>query len=188
MATPLSDNCQAYRLDASGKVVGVNLDAYANPKTKYKLHSVALRDEYAAQGQTIARVTVLGQDKVQTQAKVALLWPYEGHLQEFPYSAVKDVFTPMEHMVMNGYAPPNPGPLAIAVMGDDGKVDSDVIAGLGLPFGHHVSYEIVFIERTARQIIDPSEPEQEEAIPRDAVRAALIAIRQGIDSIIDALN
>jgi len=186
----LDTNCTQNMMDGSGKVVGVSLSHFALPDSKYRLARCSLRDEYAAQGQTIARVTAIDKHGVPQRGRVALLWPYNGNT-DFGHSAVTNDVTPIEHMISNAYTPPNVGPLAIAILDDDGFA-SDVVAGLGLPYGHHVSFDIVFQERGAD--VDPTDDLDDDehndlpVVPQEDILAALIAIRNGVDSIIDALE
>jgi hypothetical protein len=144
-------------VDADGKVVGVELDWLPVPEARYRLVRVRLLDEYEAQGKTVARVSVRDQEGRQVQEQVGLGFPYDGTISFkhviWPGGAEQ---MPVEHMIVNGYVPPNRGPLGIGVYDGQGRLISDVVGGLGLPLNHHVSYEVVFVER-GEEIPDETE-------------------------------
>lgn len=152
--TGLAANCQGFKLDSSGKVVGVQLGVYAVAGSRYEVYSVRLRDEYEAQGNTVARCQVLDRNGISTGQSVRMAWPWNGGTS-FGDSALPG--NPSnEHFVSNKYWPPNVGPLCLYV-GMHNLPESDIVFGLGLPMGHHVSYDIVFRERGAvvQPPIDP---------------------------------
>lgn len=151
----LAENCQAFRVDAAGKVVGVQLGIYAIAGSRYEVYSVRLRDEYEAQGNTVARCQVLDRNGVSTGQAVRMAWPWNGG-PDFSGSALPG--NPAnEHFISNKYFPPNVGPLCVYV-GAHNQPESDIVFGLGLPLGHHVSFDIIFRERGAvvlPPVIDP---------------------------------
>lgn len=140
MGNPLHENCQAFRTDSNGKVIGVQLGITTVPGAQYEVYSVRLRDEIEAVGQTIAVCSVLDANGVNTGIQVRMAWPGKG--PAFESSALPG--NPNNtHMITNGYNPPNQGPLALHV-GNHNAPISDIVYGLGLPFNRHVSYDVVF--------------------------------------------
>ncbi len=145
MATdPRAENCRAVAVDGAGKVTGVELRVVAQPGAKFELVRVELIDEAAAQGNTVATCVVLDANGVQTADTVYLAWP-------FP--ALGNVLRPGnpngQHMITNGYNPPDIGPLALYVGDGAGKPISDIIGGLGLPWKRHVCFRATWRERSS---------------------------------------
>ena len=155
MSDPRADNCKAYREDATGKVVGVELGIASVANSRYAVYSVRLRDEYQAQGNTVARCQVLDKNGVNTGIAVRMAWPGQG--PTFQASALPG--NPSnEHFVPNKYWPPDKGPLAFFVGGHNAPI-SDIVYGVGLPKGHHVSFDIIFRERGSTTTPDkPTDP------------------------------
>lgn len=156
MANGLADNCQAYRKDGTGKIVGVQLGIGIVSGARYEVYSVRLRDEYEAQGQTVARCKVVDRNGIDTGIAVRMAWPGQG--PTFQASALPG--NPSnEHPVVNKFWPPSQGPLAFFV-GDHNKPQSDIVYGIGLPEGHHVSYDVIFRYRGAivQPPVDPEVP------------------------------
>jgi len=152
MGNPLNANCQGFALDSNGKVVGVRLTYFPDASAQFELISCALIDERAAQGTTIATVEVLDKNNITTYVRCALCYPWDTWAvgAKFQNALLPgNAHVPYEHVITNGYNPPNRGPLAIAIINANGNVISDVIAGLGLPLNRHVGYHIVFRERGA---------------------------------------
>lgn len=143
MADPRNQNCKQFATDGGGRVIGVELDVREQLNSKYYCKSVQLIDETRAQGQTVATVSVYDKTGFPVGDSVLLSWPWPNlTISAYPGNAK----IPAEHIISNKYFPPNKGPLAIYV-GDKGSPNSDIVGGLGLPNGHHVSYSIVFVER-----------------------------------------
>lgn len=161
----LEENCKGFQLDANGKVVGVQLGIYAVTGSRYEVYSVRLRNEYEAQGNTVARCQVLDKVGVNTGRSVRMAWPWNGGTS-FDGSALPG--NPSnEHFVSNKFFPPNLGPLCLYV-GAHNVPESDIVFGLGLPLGHHVSFDVVFRERGAVVIppIDPPAPDLADVLRR----------------------
>lgn len=162
MANPLNENCQAFRTDNSGKVVGVQLGITKVEGALYEVYSVRLRDEYEAVGQTIAACSVLDANGINTGLQVRMAWPGKGPM--FQDSGLPG--NPGNvHMITNGFNPPNLGPLALHVGGFNASI-SDIVYGLGLPFNRHVSFDVVFKVKGA-VIVDPTDPDEDEQLRKD---------------------
>jgi hypothetical protein len=150
MKDPRADNCRQFA-QANGKVTGVDLTYLPAATTTYELVKVSLVDEETAQGQIVATITVLDRDGLPAQVNCYLAWPW----QEWRFPARFENFAlpgnanvPYQHMITNKYDPAEQGPLAIFIGDKQGNVLSDVIGGLGLPAARHVSYQLVFRERS----------------------------------------
>lgn len=139
----LDPNCQAFKTDAAGKVVGVELGITKVENAKYEVYSVRLRDEYEAAGQTIAACRVLDTKGIDTGQQVRLTWP--GKQPPFDGSGLPGNPNNV-HVITNSYTPPALGPLALHVGGFNAPI-SDIVYGLGLPFNRHVSFDVIFIEK-----------------------------------------
>ncbi len=149
MANPLHENCQGFKVDAAGKVIGVQLGITKVEGALYEVYSVRLRDEYESVGQTIAACAVLDANGINTGIQVRMAWPGKGPM--FQDSGLPG--NPNNtHMITNGYNPPNQGPLALHVGGHNAPI-SDIVYGLGLPLNRHVSYDVVFKIKGA--VVDP---------------------------------
>lgn len=152
---PLAENCREFRTDSSGKVVGIKLGITPVVNSRYKIYSVRLRDEYEAQGNTVARCKVLDKNNVDTGVAVRMAWPGQG--PQFQESALPG--NPSnEHFVSNKFNPEHGvGPLALFV-GQHNQPQSDIVYGFGLPAGHHVSFDITFRERADDVVVPPTDP------------------------------
>lgn len=180
MANPLAQNCQGYRKDSTGKVVGVQLGIRSVPNSRYEVYSVRLRDEYEAQGNTVARCKVLDKNAVDTGIAVRMAWPGEG--PTFQSSALPG--NPSnEHFVPNKYWPPSLGPLALYV-GAHNQPESDIVYGIGLPEGHHVSFDVIFRERVATQ--PPVDPDP--TTPDSVTKAEFVAVADSLQKQVDELK
>ncbi len=139
---PRAENCRAVVVNGAGQVTGVELRYVAKPESKFELVRVELVDEAAAQGNTVATCVVLDANGVQTADTVYLAWP-------FP--ALGNVLRPGnpngQHMITNGYNPPDLGPLALFVGDASGAPISDIVGGLGLPWKRHVCFRATWRER-----------------------------------------
>lgn len=141
----LHPNCQEFKLDSSGRVVGVKLGITKVENAKYEVYSVRLRDEYEAAGQTAAACQVVDRAGINTGEQVRLTWP--GAQPPFEGSGLPG--NPNNtHIVTNGYNPPKLGPLAVHVGGFNAPI-SDIVYGLGLPNNRHVSFDVVFREKSS---------------------------------------
>lgn len=157
MTDPRAENCLGYA-ETNGKTTGVRLEFLPAPETKYELIRATLVDEVTAQGNIVATVQVLDKDNIAARVNCYLAWPWRGW--QFPQGFQDKLLPgnpnlPYQHMITNKYNPggfgpsAEPGPLAVYIGDSQGNVISDVIGGLGLPGGRHVSYDLVFRERTA---------------------------------------
>lgn len=152
---PLAENCRAFKTDASGKVIGIKLGITPVANSRYEVYSVRLRDEYEAQGNTVARCRVLDKNNVDTGVAVRMAWPGQG--PQFQESALPG--NPSnEHFISNKFNPDHGvGPLALFV-GQHNQPQSDIVYGLGLPAGHHVSFDITFRESAGDVVVPPTDP------------------------------
>ena len=149
MSDPRDENCKRFS-ESGGKVTGAHLTHVPRPGTKYELIKAALIDENAAQGTTIARVIVKDKDGIDAMVNCWMAWPWKGDVSHFEDRGLPGSANyPYQHVITNAFNPSQQGPLAIYIGDAHGTIDSDVIAGLGLPGGHHVGYHLVFRERTA---------------------------------------
>ena len=166
MTDPRAANCRQFSIDNAGLVTGVELDYRELPGGQFRLVKVELIDERAAQGNTVANCIVLDKDGNQAAAPVYLAWPWPNRtdwaLPGNPHG---------QHMITNGYAPPDSGPLMVYVGDAAGNPIGDVIGGLGLPHNRHVSYMTVWRERAAEPDPDP-EPEPAPALDVAVARIA----------------
>lgn len=173
---PLADNCRGYA-DDGGHVTGIELDFYSRPETEYELLKCELIDERSAHGETVAYVSVVDENNIPSQEPVWLAWPYDigGDLpSQFPHRLPPgNNHTPFEHMITNGFSPPDKGPLVIYVGHADGRYNSDVVAGFGLPYRHHVGFRL-FYRRRPSNVVSPSPmPEHHEQEPIPTAHSAL---------------
>lgn len=138
-----SENAKKFALDATGKVIGIELGITTVPNAKYEVYSVSLINEYDANGQTIASCKVIDKNGIETGEQVRLAWA--GKNIPFQDSALSGSGNNV-HVISNGFTPPNLGPLALHVGGFNAPT-SDIIYGFGLPFKHHVSFNVIFREK-----------------------------------------
>lgn len=164
MTNPLDPNCQAFQLDASGKVKGVELGITKIDGAKYEVHSVRLRNETEANGQTVAACAVYDALGFPTGEQVRLTWP--GKQPPFNGSGLPGNPNNV-HVIANGYTPPNQGPLALHVGGFNAPT-SDIVYGLGLPFNRHISFDVVFKEKS---IVVPPPPDDTDRQRLDKLEA-----------------
>lgn len=154
MTDPRAANCQGY-VENGGVVMGVLLDYVPLPSAKYELVRVELIDEATngIGGPTVAFFEVLTKDNIRTAEKVLLAWPWPDCTSNLPPG------TQGQHMITNGYTPPNRGPLGMYPVDAAGNVIGDKIGGLGLPHNHHVSYRATWRERGATPPPPPPDPD-----------------------------
>lgn len=140
---PRTANARAYQLDAAGRVVGVELVYDERPSTDYQLVQARLIDEASAGGNTVAKFAVVDCLGTPISENVYLAWPWPSmnHGASLPGNQNS------EHMITSPYTPPDIGPLAVYVGDSAGRINSDVIGGLGLPNKRHVSYYLAFRKR-----------------------------------------
>lgn len=144
MDDPRAENCKAFKIGTNNQVVGVELQYRELPSSRYKLALVELIDEATAQGNTVAKYTVMNEDGISVSEPVRLAWPWP----ELTTSALSG--NPHnEHVITNGYTPPDLGPLAMYVSDKNGEPISDIIGGLGLPYNRHICFNIVWIDRAS---------------------------------------
>lgn len=143
MANPLNENCQGFKVDGNGKVVGVQLGITKVLNAKYEVYRVRLRDEYEAGGQQVAACQVVDRDGISTGEQVRLTWPGK----DVPFEDSGLPGNPNNvHVISNPYSPPELGFLALHVGGFNAPI-SDIVYGLGLPDNRHISYDVVFKEK-----------------------------------------
>lgn len=138
---PRALNCRGLTQNPQGQITGVELRVVPRPNTCYELIRVELIDEPSAQGNTVATCAVLTTEGIQIAQPVSLAWPFPD-LTEFALPGNPN----NQHMITNGYAPPNLGPLALCIR-ENNIIISDIVGGLGLPWNRHVSYRATFQER-----------------------------------------
>lgn len=137
----IHNNTKKYS-QSNGLVTGVELLIEEIPNSKYKVKHLRLIDEVEAKGKTIAYC--------KSPSQLYLCWPYrKGHT-----SFENEVKIGSEAVISNGFNPPDYGWLAIKTE------NGDVVGGLGLPFKHHVSFEIEFEQRTITEPDKPSDLEK----------------------------
>ena len=151
----LAENCRTFRVDSAGKVTGVQLGIHPVPGTEYEVYAVRLLNEYEAQGNTVARCQVLDANGINTGVPVRMAWPWNGGTS-FAGSGLPGNSS-NEHFIPNKYFPPSLGPLCLYVGGHN-QPQSDIIFGLGLPMGHHVSFAVSFRKRSPVIVQPPIEP------------------------------
>lgn len=122
-----------------GKVLAVHLQVHVLPDKPYRVTDVKLIDENDAGGNHYARVL-----QTSGSERVALFMGYGGGLD---FDGHLDHAPGQEVIIDGDFNPPDLGPLAIALIDKDGNIISDVVASLGLPFRHHVCYEMTFDKR-----------------------------------------
>jgi len=137
---PRQGNARQHALSAAGLVTGVDVKVHVKPATRYKCVNVRLVDENEAAGQHIIQVRT---GNISRPLTIRLAYPYDGGADHF------DHYIPAgndknEFVLVNAFNPPAVGPLAIVILDEQGYINSDVVAGLGLPLGHHVSFVIQF--------------------------------------------
>jgi hypothetical protein len=173
MSDPRAENCRAFALNAAGKVIGVALEVNVRPLTPYRLVRVELIDEIAAQGNTVATCRVLDPDGLQLGDTVYLAWPWPD-VTEFARPGNPNG----QHMIASTYTPPVIGPLALCLRDAAGQIASDVVGGLGLPHGHHVSFIATWQLRTA--VLDP-EPTPDVSLD---LTAAVMRIADAVERLV----
>lgn len=178
----LAENCQGYRVDGNGKVIGVQLGIYAVAGSRYEVYSARLRDEYEANGNRGAYCQVLDKNGVKLGVPVRMAWPWNGG-PNFVDSALPG--NPNnDHPLSNGYIPPALGPLAFYIGGHNSPA-SDIVYGVGLPLNRHVSFDIIFRERGA-VVQPPIDPPTEPGDPGADVLARLTRLEKAMDVLVGA--
>lgn len=156
MSDPRAENCKQFGLSSDGKVIGVELGITKIPNAKYEIYRVSLIDENAANGQTVASCQVLDKNHVVTGEQVRLTWA--GKEPPFSDSGLSGSGNNV-HVIVNGYNPPSIGPLALHT-GAFNNPTSDIVYGLGLPYKHHVSYNVTFIEKSKDEVVPEAHDEE----------------------------
>lgn len=152
---PLDPNCQGFKTDAQGRITGIELGITKVENAKYEVYSVRMRDENEAAGQTIAVCSVLDLNGINTGQQVRLTWP--GATVPFQDSGLPGNANSV-HIITNGFSPPKLGPLALHVGGFNAPI-SDIVYGFGLPYNRHVSFDVVFREKSSGvPPVDPTDP------------------------------
>lgn len=142
--SPLALNCQAVAT-FGGLVTGVKLGITPVPGATYEVAKVELIPEALAGGQHVAKCFVYDKAGLPTAVKVKLAWAGPGPV----FEGMGESTLTGEHNLTNPYDPNNAakpyGPLAL-VIGEPGAWQSDIVWGLGLPWGHHIAFVVVFRE------------------------------------------
>ena len=146
---PRDENCKGYATDGAGNVTGVRLTIRLVPGSKYEVVRVELIPETTAGGQTVAFCSVLDKGSVPTSQMVRLAWEPIPGTNLFKFSGPPGNLE-NKHIITNAYDPlVKQGPLSLFAGTDSDAKDSDIIEGLGLPNGHHVSYRATWREKGA---------------------------------------
>lgn len=152
---PRQQNARTHGL-VDGKVTAVWLTVHTKPETKYKCVNAMVINEENAKGQTTIFVSVKNKNGTYANDQVIMATGYQGQSDKFDdYLTPGNSFRPVQHILAdshNGsgctFIPPALGGIAIFVAGSDIKqINSDVVGNLGLPYAHHVSYMLEFVER-----------------------------------------
>lgn len=157
VSDPRAANCRGFKVDAAGKVIGIQLVHVPVPSSVYELALAELIDEYAAQGQTVVTVVVLNADGVQVAERAKMAWPFPDLNAEGSPAGPGNPQN--QFAITSKFSESVVGPLAFAVYDADGNLISDVIGGYGQIIGHgHISGRVTFRQRAV--VVDP-EPEPE---------------------------
>lgn len=122
-----------------GKITCVWTQVHVLPDKPYRCTHVSVIGEASAGGQHVAIVAQRGGSE-----QVALFTGYGGDLD---FDSIMVHAPGREIIIDGGFTPPNLGPLAIALVDENGYLLSDVVASLGLPDNHHVNFVIEFTKR-----------------------------------------
>lgn len=181
----LAANCQGYKVDGAGKVVGVQLGIWYVPGARYEVYSASLRDEYNAGGRREAYCQAVDRNGIKVGAVVRLAYPWNGG-PTFAHNLAPGN-PDNTHPVINGYDPGpegrNLGPLAVYV-GAPNAPESDIVFGLGLPLNRHVSFDIIFRERGA--VVPPPIDPPISPDPGADVLRRLARLEKAMDALVGA--
>jgi hypothetical protein len=148
------DNTKKFKVDSSGKVIGVQLFVEDVPNQEYIVTHLRLVDEYESNGKTEAICNSTD------RRDFYLSWPYRRGRLVFENSALPGNNNGI-HIIVNSYKSSNDyGFLAIHL----GKkpIISQIVGGLGLPDNRHIGYEINFGKLKDPTVpIDPNLPNSE---------------------------
>lgn len=147
---PRAANCRGFKIVGNGKVIGVELDVVIRPDQPYELVHVGLIDEYSPQAaQAIATSKVYGVDGQPEHIPVSLAWPWGDRGTAGLTNFAEPSNDKNEHPITNAFDPSSQekGPLALCIRDSQNNIISDVVGGLGLPLGHHVSYVVTWSRR-----------------------------------------
>ena len=140
-----TESARDHSEDAAGRVTGVHLTVHENKLFRYAANFVDVLGEDRSEGKTVAWVKLAG-DAKPDGVKPALLIGYQGNDWAFIDGMVMKEFGD-DLVITNKFEPPNLGPLAVALVDEQGAIVSDVVGSLGLPWGRHVCFDIVFHDR-----------------------------------------
>lgn len=188
MNDPRDPNCRAHSIDKQGLVDGIHLTIHTpQMPLLYDLISVRLIPEGEAGGRIVATTSVLDASGQPEKAEVALGWPYNGtiNLDGYEFAEPKREMTPLDHVISRGFTPPNLGPYILFV-GSRNNVQSPIIASMGLPYGHHVAFEIVYARAGATVPPPPSGVNVLERLGQ--IRHSTANLLMEIDALILALR
>ena len=140
-----SQNAKLHAVNNDGKVTAMYVTVHFTQNAVYRCSFVRLIDEIEAQGKPIAYVLVEDKNNNPVQdATIVLATGYHGEILFDSAIPVRNDKQPREIVIGTSFVPPNLGPLAIYVSDSSGNIISDVVANLGLPFGRHVGFRIIF--------------------------------------------
>lgn len=156
--------------EEGGLITGVFLTWEPVQDALYKCTLAQLVNEVSANGQTICRVSVFDEAASPTVANVGLLLGYtskgNGIMRDANEFLGIDTNiksgTAVEHVITNKFEPPNQSGLAVAIVAD-GKVISDVVSGMGLPWGHHVSFSLIFRRKKQDEMVNTGQGDPPKA-------------------------
>lgn len=141
---PRATNARAFVVDATGKVVGMELRWQSRPETAWELVQAVLIDEYQAMGNTVATYSAINEQGLETPVNCYPYWPdaEPGANRALPGNPNR------QHTITSKFpADGRVGPLGLYIGKDNGVIDSDTLYGLGLPDGHHVCFLMAWRKR-----------------------------------------
>jgi hypothetical protein len=156
MADPRSANAKAFKLDGANYVVGIELQYVPMPSAPYECVKAEFIDEIQSNLSTVANLSVRDADGYETAERVWLAWPYPNVNYQDPETRGLPGNPNHQHMITSGFKPPAIGPLQMYVGDANGQPISDIIGGLGLPYNHHVCFNLIWKWRGV--IVPPVEP------------------------------
>lgn len=177
MADPRDVNCQKFA-QVGGFVTGVELTVREHPASKYRLHKALLIPEAQSAGQHVATCSAVDAGGIPTGDPVFLTWggfAGAGQGRDIPFDEIAPSGSSNNvHVITNPYDPSlKLGPLCIKLGDGLMTTDSDVVGGIGLPGGHHVSFVFIFVMRgSAGPDVDPGLAQRLQKIEEQLVELA----------------
>ena len=152
----IHDNTKHFRIDDKGKIVAVRLIIEDVPNQIYEVKTLRLIDEYESNGRTIAYCSTSDY-----REDIFLGWPYRQGYKSLATTAISN--DNGEIPIINKFWNNDYGWLAVHV----GRLpESQIVGGLGLPLGHHVSFEIKWEKRDYYEPEEPTNPTYKIKIPK----------------------